>query len=103
MDSSCKNQNSTLLYVKADGSNDTLNYLWDFIDNPSVLVALTSSSSKVDVIWSEIDPWPSTKNITNFCRPEYIFFSDDPIFTFGISIQKVPSILIIKSCFIYYK
>ncbi|KAI4503788.1 hypothetical protein M0802_001191 [Mischocyttarus mexicanus] len=75
----CKNKNWTTIYLRAEGTNDTIHYVWDFGGKPSILMALTSL--------------PATLNITceDFIRRKNnsIVFSDNPIYTIGIIINKI--------------
>ncbi|KAL2739742.1 glycosylated lysosomal membrane protein-like, partial [Vespula maculifrons] len=75
----CKNQNWTTMYLRADGSNDTLHYLWDFGGKPSILMALTSLSA--------------TLNITceDFLQRKMnsVVFSENPNYTVGFILNKI--------------
>ncbi|XP_014608593.1 PREDICTED: glycosylated lysosomal membrane protein B-like [Polistes canadensis] len=75
----CNNTNWTTMYLRADGLNNTLHYIWDFGGKPSILMALTSL--------------PTTLNITceDFAlkKNHSIVFSDNPIYTIGIVINKI--------------
>lgn len=86
-DENCKSQKNTLLHIDAEGPNDSLHYLWNFIDNPSVLVALTNKSSKLNIKWTG-DPLSKLKQTTD-CLPQKISFNDSAIFSYGLSIKKV--------------
>lgn len=86
-DENCKSQKNTLLHIDAEGPNDSLHYLWNFIDNPSVLVALTNKSSKLNIKWTG-DPLSKLKQTTD-CLPQKISFNDSAIFSYGLSIKKI--------------
>ncbi|XP_076621100.1 glycosylated lysosomal membrane protein isoform X2 [Colletes latitarsis] len=75
----CKKRNLTTLYLRADGPNDTLHYLWDFGGNPSILLALTPPSASINITWEDFIE--KKKNS--------ILFSEKPIYTFGIVINKI--------------
>jgi hypothetical protein len=65
--------------VKAEGPNDTLHYVWDFTQKPSILMAATSAASKLSISWDQFEA-ESNKSIT---------FSEDPVYSFGIVLDKV--------------
>ncbi|XP_076173147.1 glycosylated lysosomal membrane protein [Ptiloglossa arizonensis] len=75
----CKDSNLTTVYLRAQGFNDTLHYLWDFSGNPSILLAVTSPSTSIDISWDDF-----IKKKKNS-----ITFSEKPIYTFGIVINKI--------------
>lgn len=73
-------QNLTTLYLRADGANDTLHYLWDFaVGKPSVLLALTPASAWLNITW------PDYLNR----REKSVRFSEPPSYTFGVIVNKV--------------
>lgn len=69
----------TTLHLGADGPNDTLHYLWDFIGNPSVLLALTPPSTSLNISWEDY--------LTR--GDKSLHFSEKPVYTFGVIINKV--------------
>ncbi|XP_071449818.1 glycosylated lysosomal membrane protein B-like [Hetaerina americana] len=69
-----------LLYVRADGPNDTLHYLWDFTGKPSVLLALTSPSANLSISWSDF-LWNIKDTSLNF--------TESPMYSFGMVIDKI--------------
>ncbi|XP_074105584.1 glycosylated lysosomal membrane protein [Cotesia typhae] len=75
----CDEKSLTTLHLKAEGPNDTLHYLWDFVGNPSVLLAVTSPAAKLNIEWD--------KYLTR--QPKSINFTEEPIYTFGLVIQKI--------------
>ncbi|XP_076657599.1 glycosylated lysosomal membrane protein A [Halictus rubicundus] len=75
----CKDTNLTTVYLRADGLNDTLHYLWDFGGNPSILLALTSPSAFLNISWEDFIA--KKKNS--------ITFTEEPVYTFGIVINKI--------------
>ncbi|XP_076238185.1 glycosylated lysosomal membrane protein [Calliopsis andreniformis] len=75
----CKDTNLTTVYLRADSPNDTLHYLWDFRGNPSVLLALTSPSTFLNIKWEDF----LAK------RKNSITFSEEPAYTFGVVINKI--------------
>ncbi|CAL7939342.1 unnamed protein product [Xylocopa violacea] len=75
----CKDKNVTTVYLRADGPNDTLHYLWDFDGNPSILLALTSSSAYLNISWEDF--LLKEKNS--------IMFTEEPIYTFGVVLNKI--------------
>lgn len=68
----------TVFYVKANGQNDTLHYIWNFNRQPSVLVALTQLNTNVTFKWNE-----QTKDT------EQLTFSDKPKYTMSFVLTKV--------------
>lgn len=81
----CDEKSLTTLHLKAEGPNDTLHYLWDFVGNPSVLLAVTSPAAKLNIEWD--------KYLTR--QPKSINFTEEPIYTFGLVIQKVCTLIYI--------
>lgn len=79
----CRERNATTLYLRADGPNDTLHYLWDFVGKPSVLLAVTSPSVYLNISWRDYLAG----------REHSVVFSEPPAYTFGIIIDKVPTIV----------
>ncbi|KAG7205591.1 hypothetical protein KM043_007561 [Ampulex compressa] len=75
----CKDKNITTVYLRADGPNDTLHYLWDFGGNPSILLALTPPSSWINITWEDF-----------IARKENsVTFSEEPDYIFGVVINKI--------------
>lgn len=68
----------TLFYVKANGRNDTLHYIWNFNRQPSILVALTQLNASVTFKWNQ-----QIKDI------EQITFSENPKYTMSFVLTKV--------------
>lgn len=69
----------TTVYLRADGPNDTLHYLWDFDGNPSVLLALTSRSATMNINWKDF----------LLKKKDSVTFTEEPIYTFGVVFNKV--------------
>jgi hypothetical protein len=70
---------SKVVYVKAEGRNDTLHYLWDFTQKPSILVAAAPAASTLNISWDQFEG-ESSKSIK---------FSEEPIYSFGIVLDRV--------------
>lgn len=68
----------TLFYVKANGDNDTLHYIWNLNRQPSVLVALTQLNANVTFKWNQ-----QTKDT------EQLTFSEKPKYTMSFVLTKV--------------
>lgn len=68
-----------VVYVKAEGTSDTLHYLWDFTQKPSIFVAATPVKSNLSISWDQLKV-KSNKSVT---------FSEDPVYSFGIVLDKV--------------
>jgi hypothetical protein len=66
-------------YVKAEGPNDTLHYLWDFTRKPSILVAAAPAASNLTISWDQFEG-ESNKSI---------MFSEEPVYSFGIILDRV--------------
>ncbi|XP_034184401.2 glycosylated lysosomal membrane protein [Osmia lignaria lignaria] len=77
--STCNEINSTTVYLRADGPNDTLHYLWDFDGNPSVLLALTSPTGFLNISWDDF--------LMN--KKNSVTFTEKPIYSFGVVINKI--------------
>ncbi|XP_018363375.1 PREDICTED: glycosylated lysosomal membrane protein A-like [Trachymyrmex cornetzi] len=75
----CRERNVTTLYLRADGPNDTLHYLWDFIGTPSVLLAVTPPSAYLNITW---DDYLAR-------RENSVVFSEKPSYSFGVIINKI--------------
>lgn len=65
--------------MEAEGLNDTLHYLWDFTQKPSIFMAATSVKSQLNISWDHFKG-NNSKSIT---------FSEEPIYSFGIVLDKV--------------
>ncbi|XP_014230291.1 glycosylated lysosomal membrane protein A-like [Trichogramma pretiosum] len=75
----CKNTKVKLAHVMATGSNDTIHYLWDFTENPSILIAVTSPSAKLKVNWKKY-----------LARSPYALnFTEIPTYTLGIAMERL--------------
>uniref|UniRef100_A0A0C9RFA9 NCUG1_1 protein n=1 Tax=Fopius arisanus TaxID=64838 RepID=A0A0C9RFA9_9HYME len=75
----CTELNVTTFYLRAQGPNDTLHYLWDFVQRPGILLAVTANSVKLNISWDDY--------LIN--QPKSISFTQEPVYTFGVSIEKV--------------
>ncbi|XP_029662447.1 glycosylated lysosomal membrane protein B-like [Formica exsecta] len=78
-DDICRERNGTTLHLSADGPNDTLHYLWDFIGTPSVLLALTPPSTSLNISWEDYLAR----------RENSLHFSEAPTYSFGVIINKI--------------
>lgn len=67
------------MYLRADGSNDTLHYLWDFGGKPSILMALTSLSTTLNIVCED---FLQKKNNS-------IVFSEKPTYSIGFILNNV--------------
>lgn len=45
----CESYNFSITYLKAEGPNDTLHYLWDFSRSPTLFLVLTGKNVKLNV------------------------------------------------------
>ena len=79
----CNKTNSILAHVTATGPNDVIHYLWDFTENPTIFVIVTSLKSKLKVNWA--DYLAKQSNSLNF--------TEEPIYSLGISMERVRNIL----------
>ncbi|KAJ9584542.1 hypothetical protein L9F63_021113, partial [Diploptera punctata] len=68
-----------VVYVRADGSNDSLHHLWDFTHKPSVFMAATSLNSNLNISWSKCNEG------SHGC----ITFTQPPTYSFGIVLDKL--------------
>lgn len=69
----CESFEISLYYVRAEGPNDTLHYLWDFTNKPTVFLALTDPKDNLTVNCVEFAL--SQSNAFNFTQtPKYVFF-----------------------------
>ncbi|XP_021938342.1 glycosylated lysosomal membrane protein-like isoform X2 [Zootermopsis nevadensis] len=66
-------------YVKAEGPNDTLHYLWDFTQKPSILVAAAPAGSNLTISWSQFKAGNNKS----------IMFSEEPVYSFGIVLDRI--------------
>ncbi|XP_058802303.1 glycosylated lysosomal membrane protein A-like [Phymastichus coffea] len=75
----CKDKNAKLGHVIANGLNDTLHYLWDFTDIPTIFIALTSHNAKLHINWHEY-----------LKGSQYsVNFTEKPFYTFGVAIDRI--------------
>lgn len=64
----------TFVHVKAEASNNTLHYLWDFTGIPSLFLAKTDKNSTLGIDWESF--MSGSGNSVNFSSsPEFIFSS----------------------------
>lgn len=70
---------TTLVHVKADGDNDTLHYVWDFTQQPTILIALCDKNTSVTFNWT-------TNTLVSLDKIE---FSPKPIYTMSFVLTKV--------------
>ncbi|XP_035738277.1 glycosylated lysosomal membrane protein B-like isoform X1 [Vespa mandarinia] len=75
----CKNKNWTTMYLRADGSNDTLHYLWDFGGKPSILMALTSLSTTLNIVCEDFLQK----------KDNSVIFSEKPTYTIGFILNNI--------------
>lgn len=75
----CKNDSNILVYVRADGSNDTLHHIWDFTNKPTIILALTSLNTDLMIDWA------SFKNY----EEGGLLFSSTPFYTFSYLVDKI--------------
>lgn len=62
----------TFVHVKAEATNNTLHYLWDFTGIPSLLLAKTDKNSTLEIDWDNF--MLGTGNTVKFLpTPEYVF------------------------------
>lgn len=68
--------NDTLVYIRADGSTDTIHQIWDFTRKmPTIIYAITKPKAVMHIDWNGREP-----NIT---------LSEDPLYCFGVVMNKV--------------
>ncbi|KAJ8714378.1 hypothetical protein PYW07_002603 [Mythimna separata] len=73
----CENCSTTLVYIKADGSQDTVHQLWDFTRGaPTIIYLITKQSTPLNISW--VDELPD-----KFVLPE------KPVYSFAASIDKL--------------
>lgn len=75
----CKNDSNILVYVRADGSNDTLHHIWDFTNKPTIILALSPLNTDLVINWT------SFKNYEEGA----LLFSSPPFYTFSFLVDKV--------------
>lgn len=80
----------TLIHIKADGENDSLHYVWDFVNGqPTVLVALTELNTNVAINWDQL---------TNK-TPNVLTFSTVPKYTMSFILTKVSALTTIHNIY----
>ncbi|KAJ1532187.1 hypothetical protein ONE63_000809 [Megalurothrips usitatus] len=72
------NSKVEIVYVRADGPNDTLHYVWCFDPKPTVLITLTSHASNLTITWGE-----SPLSIYS------IAFTSKPYYSFGLLVNQI--------------
>ncbi|KAJ8718296.1 hypothetical protein PYW08_002533 [Mythimna loreyi] len=73
----CKNCSTTLVYIKADGSQDTVHQLWDFTRGvPTIIYVITKLNSPINITW--VDEIPVDFK-----------FAEKPLYSFAASIDKL--------------
>ncbi|OXU26891.1 hypothetical protein TSAR_015188 [Trichomalopsis sarcophagae] len=75
----CKHTKVRIAHVRAVGPNDTLHYLWDFTENPTILIAVTSHTAKLQIDWK--------KYLSR--TPNSLDFTEKPLYTFGVAIERI--------------
>lgn len=68
---------SKLLYIRADGDNDTVHYLFDFTKKPSLVVVTTANDTNILVRYNETE------------LNDTIKFTNAPFYTFASVFNKV--------------
>ncbi|XP_075979460.1 glycosylated lysosomal membrane protein B-like [Anticarsia gemmatalis] len=72
----CDNS-TTLVYIKADGSHDTIHQIWDFTKGlPTVIYTIASLNSTMSIHW-------------NGMAPDKFELSEAPIYSFATTIDKL--------------
>ncbi|XP_013183880.2 glycosylated lysosomal membrane protein B [Amyelois transitella] len=67
----------TLLYVRADGSHDTVHQLWDFTHGiPTIIFIISGLNATVNMTWDDKSP-------------RKIWITEQPKYSFAIAIDKV--------------
>ncbi|CAH1402711.1 unnamed protein product [Nezara viridula] len=75
----CKQDSNILIYVRADGLNDTLHHIWDFTNKPTIVLALSPLNTTLMINWT------SFKNYEEGA----LQFSPLPFYTFSYLVDKV--------------
>jgi hypothetical protein len=81
---------SKLLYIRADGDNDTVHYLFDFTQKPSLVIVTTANNANILVKYNE-----TQSNVT-------IKFTKAPFYTFASVFNKVSKEVFILIKIHYY-
>ncbi|XP_061719990.1 glycosylated lysosomal membrane protein B-like [Cydia pomonella] len=69
--------NTTLVYIKAEGSHDTIHQLWDFTQGtPTIIYAVAGVNSSLQVKWAHD-------------RPVKFNMSEDPSYSFAMAISDI--------------
>ncbi|XP_055546017.1 glycosylated lysosomal membrane protein-like [Wyeomyia smithii] len=69
----------TLIYIRAEGTVDTIHYVWDFTGKPTILVALTERNASLTIRWEHF--WQG--------EPESVKFSTEPKYMFMTVINRI--------------
>ncbi|KAI8433977.1 hypothetical protein MSG28_012128 [Choristoneura fumiferana] len=70
-------ENTTLVYIRADGDNNTVHHLWDFTRGaPTMITAVTGLNSSLTVSWFKD-------------KPENFLFSEEPMYSFAMAIPEI--------------
>ncbi|PSN45259.1 hypothetical protein C0J52_10341 [Blattella germanica] len=68
-----------VIYIRADGPNDTIHHLWDFTQKPTIFIAATSISSKLVISWNQFEEGIN----------KTVMFTEEPVYSFGIVLDKI--------------
>lgn len=77
-DGKCK-EYSRLEYIRADGDNDTVHFLFGFTQKPSLIIVTTSKDAVIDVNYTKM-----RGNIEDSVK-----FTKPPLYTFATVFHKV--------------
>ncbi|XP_053611252.1 glycosylated lysosomal membrane protein-like [Plodia interpunctella] len=67
----------TLLYIRADGSHDTVHQIWDFTQGlPTIIFAVSGLNATVNMTWDK-------------GAPQEIWISENPKYSFAVAIDKL--------------
>ncbi|XP_058823640.1 glycosylated lysosomal membrane protein-like [Topomyia yanbarensis] len=64
----------TLIYIRAESPTDTIHYLWDFTQKPTILVALTEKNVTLNISWEHFRDRKS-ESVSFSKQPKYVFMT----------------------------
>ncbi|XP_058453453.1 glycosylated lysosomal membrane protein-like [Malaya genurostris] len=73
------NSGVTLIHIRAESATDTIHYVWDFTQKPTILVALTEKNASLNIDW---EAFRSRK-------PESVKFSKPTKYVFMTVINRI--------------